>query len=202
VELCLISAIHLHSIHRDNLSYFMFLGYAVRKWICLLSWSDEEVGSAKHCVCYYQLCLIEPMAGVRITAGARVCHVLRNVEVCSGYRCCWAWCNLTACLRQLPRLRGVTWGAAMCLWAGIAQSVQRLATGWTVRGSNPGGGEIFRTRPDRPWGLRSLLYNGYQVCFPGVKRPWRGVDHPDLVAGLKKEYNYTSTPPLGLRGLF
>jgi len=30
-------------------------------------------------------------------------------------------------------------------WAGTAQSVQRLATGWTVRGSNPGGGEIFRT---------------------------------------------------------
>ena len=31
----------------------------------------------------------------------------------------------------------------------IAQSVQRLVKGWTVRGSNPGGGEIFRTRPDR-----------------------------------------------------
>jgi hypothetical protein len=26
----------------------------------------------------------------------------------------------------------------------------RLPTGWTVRGSNPGGGEIFRTCPDRP----------------------------------------------------
>ena len=39
---------------------------------------------------------------------------------------------------------------------------------WTVRGSNPGGGEIFRTYPDRPWGLPSLLYNGYQV-FPGGK---------------------------------
>jgi hypothetical protein len=25
-------------------------------------------------------------------------------------------------------------------WTGIAQSVQGLATGWTVRGSNPGGG--------------------------------------------------------------
>ena len=25
-----------------------------------------------------------------------------------------------------------------------------LATGWTVWGSNPGGGEVFRTRPDRP----------------------------------------------------
>jgi hypothetical protein len=58
-------------------------------------------------------------------------------------------------------------------WAGIAQSVQRLATGWTVRGSNPGGGKIFRTLPDRPWGLPSLLYNGYRV-FPGVKRRGRG----------------------------
>jgi len=38
--------------------------------------------------------------------------------------------------------------------------------GWTVRGSNPGGGEIFRTRPDRPWGPSSLLYNGNRV-FPG-----------------------------------
>jgi hypothetical protein len=44
----------------------------------------------------------------------------------------------------------------------------RLATGWTVRGSNPIGGEIFRTRPDRPWGQPSLLYNGYRV-FPGGK---------------------------------
>jgi hypothetical protein len=52
--------------------------------------------------------------------------------------------------------------------AGITQSVQRLATGWTVRGSNPGGDEIFRTRPGRPWGLPSLLYNGYRV-FPGGK---------------------------------
>ena len=50
------------------------------------------------------------------------------------------------------------------------------STGWTVRGSNPGGGEIFRTLPDRPWA--SLLYNGYRVSFAGVKRPGRGTDHP------------------------
>ena len=31
-----------------------------------------------------------------------------------------------------------------------------------------GGGEIFRTRPDRPWGPPSLLYNGYRV-FQGGK---------------------------------
>jgi hypothetical protein len=40
--------------------------------------------------------------------------------------------------------------------AGIAQSAQNLAMGWTVQGSNPGRGEIFRTRPDQPWGPPSL----------------------------------------------
>jgi hypothetical protein len=33
---------------------------------------------------------------------------------------------------------------------------------------NPFGGEIFRTRPDRPCGPPSLLYNGYRI-FPGGK---------------------------------
>ena len=47
------------------------------------------------------------------------------------------------------------------LWAGIAQSVQRLATGWTVRRSNPGGGgEIFRTSAYLPCCPPSLVYNG------------------------------------------
>jgi hypothetical protein len=56
----------------------------------------------------------------------------------------------------------------------VAQSVLWLATGWTVRGSNPGGGEIFRTCPDRPWGPPSLLYNGFRD-FPGGKAAgaWR-----------------------------
>ena len=52
-----------------------------------------------------------------------------------------------------------------------------MATGWTIRGLNAGGGEIFRTCPDRPWGPSSLLYNGYRV-FPGRKeRPGRDADH-------------------------
>jgi hypothetical protein len=42
----------------------------------------------------------------------------------------------------------------------VAQSVSRLATGWTVRGSNPGGGEIFRTCPDRPWGPSCTMCTG------------------------------------------
>jgi hypothetical protein len=48
--------------------------------------------------------------------------------------------------------------------------------GWTVRGSNPGGGETFRTYPDRPWGPPSLMYNGYRVFSGGRKRPGRDAD--------------------------
>ena len=63
-------------------------------------------------------------------------------------------------------------------------------------------GEIFRTRPDQPWGPPSLLYNGYRV-FPGGKVAGACIEHPpQLVPRLKKEYTYTSTPRLGLCGLF
>jgi len=58
----------------------------------------------------------------------------------------------------------------------IAQSVQGLATGWTVRGSNPGVGEIFRTCQDRPWGPPSLLNNGYRLFPGGKERPGRDAD--------------------------
>ena len=49
-------------------------------------------------------------------------------------------------------------------WAGTAQSVQRLATGWMVQGSNPDEGKIFHTCPYWPWGPPS----GYRI-FPQVK---------------------------------
>ena len=48
-----------------------------------------------------------------------------------------------------------------------------IATGYGLDG--PGiesrWGEIFRTSPDRPWGLPSLMCSGYRV-FPGGKAPW------------------------------
>ena len=63
---------------------------------------------------------------------------------------------------------------------------QMLCMGWAFRGSNRCEGEIFRTRPDRPWCPPNLLYNGYRV-FPGGKEAGGGVDHPPhLAPRLKK----------------
>jgi len=68
--------------------------------------------------------------------------------------------------------------------------------------SNAGGGEILRTVQTEP-GAHPASYTIVPGLSRGVKRPGRGVDHtPHLASRLKKEYSYTSTPPLGLRGLF
>ena len=48
-------------------------------------------------------------------------------------------------------------------------------------------GEIFSIRPDRPCGLPSLLYNGYRVFFPGVKRQRPCANLPPLFSAEVKE---------------
>ena len=59
-------------------------------------------------------------------------------------------------------------------WAGTAQLVQRVATGWTIRGSNPGGDEVFHTRPYWPWGPSSPLYKEYRSNAGGkTAGAWR-----------------------------
>ena len=51
-------------------------------------------------------------------------------------------------------------------------------------------------------GAHPASYTMGAGSFPAVKWPGRGVDHPlHLAPRLKKEYSYTSTPPLGLHGL-
>jgi hypothetical protein len=61
------------------------------------------------------------------------------------------------------------------------------------------GREIFRTRPHRPCGPSSLLYNGNWVSFPRVKRPGRGVNHPIPSGAEVKErvdlYPYSPSGP-------
>ena len=71
----------------------------------------------------------------------------------------------------------------LALWAGYRSRY----SDW-LRGSNPGGGEIFRTCPDWSWGPSSLLYNGYQVFHGGKQRPGRDADpSPPSSTLVKKE---------------
>jgi hypothetical protein len=62
-------------------------------------------------------------------------------------------------VNKLPAKRAATF-LEFFQWAKFGDFITTI---WMVRGSNPGRGEIFHTRPDRPWGPPSLLYNGYRV---------------------------------------
>jgi hypothetical protein len=92
------------------------------------------------------------------------------------------------------RIRFCGWRASAWLKViSLHSSTYMIPTGWTVRGSNPGGGEIFRTRPDRPCGPSSLLYNG---SFPGVKRSGRGAGHPPLLVPRSRKSRAIPLPHL------
>jgi hypothetical protein len=81
----------------------------------------------------------------------------------------------------------------------IAQSVKRLAAGWTVRGSNPGGGARFSAPVQTDPEAHPAFYTMATGSFPGVKRPGRGVDHPPPSSAEVKErvelYLYTTSGP-------
>jgi hypothetical protein len=101
---------------------------------------------------------------------------------------------------QYSEHRGYRSGLAVNT-SGIAQSVQRLAVGWAVWDRLMEGARFSVPVKTDP-GVLPASYTMGTGPFPGVKRPGRGVDHhSNLVPRLKKEYSYTSTPRLELRGL-
>jgi len=70
-----------------------------------------------------------------------------------------------------------------------------MPTGWKVRGSVSGGGEIFRTYQTGPGVQPVSCKSESRVSFPGLRWLERSVDHPPhLSLRLKKEYSYTFTP--------
>ena len=109
--------------------------------------------------------------------------------------------NLDAKIRQLLILTCLTTLFQMrrlYIWAGIAKSIQRLAAGWTVRGSNASADEVFRTCPDGRCNPPCFLHNGYQV-FSGGKTAgaWRW-PHTPSTADVKERaelYFYSPSGP-------
>ena len=87
----------------------------------------------------------------------------------------------------------VSMWVAWTVWAAIAQSINRMATGWTGQGSNTGVGVIFRTFADRHWGSPIHLYNGYRVFGGGKRRPGCEADPSPTSSGVvMKGWSYTS----------
>ena len=84
-------------------------------------------------------------------------------------------------------------------WAVIAHLVQRLATGWTVRGSNPSGEARFSATVHTSCKAHPASYTVGTGSFQGVKRPGRDIEHPPLSSSEVKErvelYPYS---PFGL----
>jgi len=66
-------------------------------------------------------------------------------------------------------------------------TLQQLATGCTVRGSNPRTDKTFHTRPDRPWGLIQPPVQWEAVLLPGCKAAGSWQEHPPSSSAAVKE---------------
>ena len=81
-----------------------------------------------------------------------------------------------------------------------AYSVQRLDTGWKVRGSNPSGGSdcfLRHIRQDRPTAHPDYCTIRNGAFSPRVKQPGPEADHPPRSgAEAKHELQHSCTPPL------
>jgi hypothetical protein len=67
-----------------------------------------------------------------------------------------------------------------------------------------GARDFFLSKTSRPAvGSTQLLFNGYRLCVPGVKRPGCEVNYsPPSGPEVKNGWSYTSSPPLRLHGVY
>jgi hypothetical protein len=88
------------------------------------------------------------------------------------------------------------------LVVGIVQSVERLATGWADRRSNPGRGRDFPSRPERSRGPPSLLYNGYRVFQGGkIAGAWWWSASAEVANGLELYLCLPTVPAYACHGM-
>jgi hypothetical protein len=76
------------------------------------------------------------------------------------------------------------------------------ATGWTVQRSNPGKNKGFCSLFKRAARRQSLLFDGYDGAFLGLKRLEHEFDlSPSSSAEVTNECSYTSAPFICLHGV-
>jgi hypothetical protein len=102
-------------------------------------------------------------------------------------RCLHANCQACGITWNCRRDMHVEWIPGNSPFLGKAERA-KLSLGTSRR--HRGGMEVYLQAllfSTGPVGLPSLVYNGYRVSFPGVKRPGRGVDHPPPSSAEVKE---------------
>lgn len=75
-----------------------------------------------------------------------------------------------------------------------------MASGWTLRGLNPGMGRrfcLFENHPDNPYGPSSLIFIGYLlVSWVQISRGVKLTTHPPAIADIENEWSCVSVPPV------
>ena len=103
--------------------------------------------------------------------------------------------SANAVLREMVKGTPCIFDAHVGFFKRVRSHEERLIPPSWVLGWNPSGGRdlTYASRP--PGGLPSLMHKIYRVFFPGVKRPWRGVNHPPHLAQRShKEYSIPLLP--------
>ena len=129
--------INNHRTHRD-------ISLKTKVNFCTRSWSAIQISTVTIWILYYVFTFFNHFNICILTLLLQTYDIPNHYCIFLCWIRPWRWQKKTETCRRFT----------ICLytvgWACTAQSVQRLATGWTVRGSNPGTGEIIHTRPDRP----------------------------------------------------
>jgi hypothetical protein len=88
---------------------------------------------------------------------------------------------------------------------GSGDSSVSVVTCWTIWGSNSGTSKRLFSSAERTNQLcepSRLVFDGYKVYFPGIKRAGRETDHsPTSSSEVKNEWSYTSALPICLHGV-
>ena len=126
--------------------------------------------------------------------GLRERRLQKTVENCSDVL--HELCYFPTIVRATISRRMIFAQLMACMWAGQRSRYSDQLRAGRSEDRISLGGETFRTCPDRPWVLPSLLYNRYRVFSGGKVWPGRDADpSPPSSAVVLKQQSSTSSLP-------